>query len=58
MSLLYFAPLARFNIEPEIMTVFFARFKYNNNAVFAGVIDIYGPHFFIYGPLVSLMPEA
>ena len=40
------------------MTVFFARFKYNNNAVFAGVIDIYGPHFFIYGPLVSLMPEA
>ena len=24
--------------------------KYNNNAVFAGIIDIYGPHFFIKGP--------
>jgi len=35
----------------------------NNNAVFARVIDIYGPHFFlfiffIYGPPVSFMHEA
>ena len=34
------------------------RAKYNNNAIFAGVIDIYDPHFFIYGPPVSFMPEA
>jgi len=30
---------------------------YNNNAVFADIIDIYGPHFFIYGPSVLLMPQ-
>jgi len=26
---------------------------YNNTAIFVGVVDIYGPHFFIYGPPVS-----
>jgi len=28
--------------------VFEINFYYDNNAVFAGVIDIYSPHFFIY----------
>ena len=29
-----------------------------NNAVFAGIMNIYGTRFFIYGPLVLFMPEA
>ena len=32
--------------------------KYNNNAVFAGIKNIYGPRFFIDGPPVLFMPET
>ena len=32
--------------------------EYNNNAIFEGIVNIYRPRFFIYGPPDQFMAEA